>query len=49
MKGVLYRFYGENGSKYHQLVLRIEYRSQAIVMLHNENGYQGAECTVTLV
>ena len=36
-------------SKYHQLILPIEYRAQAMVMLHNEYGHQGVECTVALV
>ena len=49
IKGVLHRIYEENGSKYHQLVLPIEYRAQALVMLHDENGHQGAEFTVALV
>ena len=49
MKGVLHRIYQENGSKYHQLVLPIEYRAQAMAMLHGENGHQGVECTVALI
>ena len=49
IKGVLHRIYEENGSKYHQLVLSIEYRAQAMVIFHDENGHQGVEHTVTLV
>ena len=49
IKGVLHRIYEENGSKFHQLVLPIEYRAQAMVMLHDENGHQGVKCTFTLV
>ena len=43
IKGVLHRIYEENGSKYHQLILPIEYRAQAMAMLHDENGHQGVE------
>ena len=49
IKGVLHRIYEETGSKYHQLFLPIEYRAQAMVMLHYENGHQGVEHTVALV
>ena len=49
IKGVLHRVYEENGSKYHQLVLPIEYRAQAMGMLHDENGHQVVEGTVVLV
>ena len=46
IEGVLHRIYEENGSKYHQLILPIEYWAQAMVMLHDENGHQGVEWTV---
>ena len=49
IKGVLHRIYEENGSKYHQLILPIEYWAQAMVMLHDENGHQGVEWTVALI
>ena len=49
IKGVLHRIYEENGSKYHQLVLPIQYRAQALAMFHDENGHQGVECKVALV
>ena len=49
INGVLHRIYEENGSKYHQLILPIEYRAQAMVMLHDENGHQGVEHTVALL
>ena len=49
IKGVLHRIYEENGSRYHQLILPIEYRAQAMAMLHDENGHQGVERTVALV
>ena len=49
IKGVLHRIYEENGSKYHQLVLPTEYRAQAMVMLHDENGHQGVKHTVAPV
>ena len=49
IKGVLHRIYEENGSRCHQLVLSIEYRAQAMVMLHDENGHQGVKHTVALV
>ena len=49
IKGVLHRMYEENGSKYHQLILPIEYWAKAMVMLLYENGDQGVEQTVALV
>ena len=49
IKGVLHRIYEENGSKYHQLILPIEYQAQAMAMLHDENGHQGVEWTVALI
>ena len=33
VKGVLHRIYEENGSKYHQLILPIEYRAQAMALI----------------
>ena len=49
IKGVLHRIYEKNGSKYHQLILPIEYWAQAMAMLHDENGHQGVEWTIALV
>ena len=45
----MHRIYEENGFRYHQLVLPIEYRAQAMVMLRDENSHHGVKCTAALV
>ena len=49
IKGVLHKIFEENGSKYHQLILPIEYQARAMAMLHDDNGHQGVEWTVALI
>ena len=48
-QGVLYRVYEQDGTKYHQLVLPIEFRAQAIELLHNQQGHQAVEHMLQLV
>ena len=49
IKGDLHRVHEENGPKYHQTELPIEYRAQRIGMLHDVNSHQGVKCTLALV
>ena len=42
-QGVLHRVYEQDGAKYHQLILLIEFRAQAIELLHNQQGHQAVE------
>ena len=46
---VLHRVYEQDGAKYHQLILPIEFRDQAMELLHNQQGHQAVECTLELV
>ena len=39
-QGVLHRVYEQDGAKYHQLVLPIKFRAQAMELLHNQQGHQ---------
>ena len=48
-QGVLHRVYEQDGAKYHQLILPIEFRAQAMELLHNKQGHQAVECTLQLV
>ena len=43
-QGVLHRVYEQDGAKYHQLILLIEFRAQAMELLHNQQGHQAVEC-----
>ena len=42
-QGVLHRVYEQDGSKYHQLILPIEFRGQAMELLHNQQVHQAVE------
>ena len=42
-QGVLHRVYEQDGSKYHQFILPIEFRAQVMVLLHDEQGHQAVE------
>ena len=46
---VLHRVYEQDGAKYHQLILLIEFRAQAMELLHNQQGHQAVEHTLQLV
>ena len=48
-QGVLHRVYEQDGAKYHQLVLPLEFRAQAMELLHDQQGHQAVECTLQLV
>ena len=48
-QGVLHTVYEEDGAKYHQLILPIEFRAQPMELLHNQQGHQAVECTLQLV
>ena len=48
-QGVLHRVYEQDGARYHQLILQIEFRAQAMQLLHNQQGHQAVECTLQLV
>ena len=37
--------YKEDGDKYHQLILPVEFSAQVMELLHNEQGHQEVECT----
>ena len=41
--------YEQDGGKYHQLILLIEFRAQAMELLHNQKGHQVVEHTLQLV
>ena len=41
--------YEQDGAKYHQLILPIEFRAQAMELLHNGQGHQAVEHTLQLV
>ena len=42
-QGVLHKVYEQDGAKYHQLILPIEFRAKAMELLHNQQGYQAVE------
>ena len=46
---MLHRVYEQDGAKYHQLVLPIEFRVQAMELLHDQQGLQAVECTLQLL
>ena len=48
-QGVLHRVYEQDGAKYHQLILPIEFRAQAMELLHDQQGHQAVECMLQLV
>ena len=48
-QGVLHRVYEQDGAKYHQLILPLEFRAQAMELLHNQQGHQAVECMLQLV
>ena len=48
-QGVQHRVYERDGAKYHQLILPIEFRAQAMELLHNQQGHQAVECMLQLV
>ena len=48
-QGVLHRVYKQDGAKYHQLILHIKFRAQAIELLHNQQDHQAVEHTIQLV
>ena len=48
-QGVLHRVYEKDGAKYHQLILPIEFRAQAMELLHNQQGHQAVERMLQLV
>ena len=48
-QGVLHRQCEQDGAKYHQLILPIEFRAQAMELLHNQQGHQAVEHTLQLV
>ena len=48
-QGVLHRVYEQDGAKYHQLISPIEFRAQAMELLHNQQGHQAVECMLQLV
>ena len=41
--------YEQDGAKYHQLILPIEFRTQAMELFHNQQGHQAVECMLQLV
>ena len=42
-QGVLHRVYEQDGAKYHQLILPLEFRAQAMELLHDQQGHQAVE------
>ena len=48
-QGVLHRVYEQDGAKYHQLILPLEFRAQAMELLHGQQGHQAVERTLQLV
>ena len=46
---MLHRVYKQDGAKYHQLILPIEFRAQAMELLHDQQAHQAVECTLQLV
>ena len=46
---MLHRVYEQVGAKYHQLILPIEFRAQAMELLHNQQGHQAVECMLQVV
>ena len=48
-QGLLHRVNEQDGAKYHQLILPIEFRAQAMELLHNQQGHQAMEHMLQLV
>ena len=48
-QGVLHRVYEQERAKYHQLILPLEFRAQAMELLHNQWGHQAVEHMLQLV
>ena len=48
-QGVLHRVYEQDGAKYHQLILPLEFRAQVMELLHNQQGHQAVEHLLQLV
>ena len=48
-QGMLHRVYEQDGAKYHQLILPIEFRTQAMELLHKQQDHQAVECMLQLV
>ena len=48
-QGVLHRVYEQDGAKYHQLILPLEFRAQAVELLDNQQGHQAVERMLQLV
>ena len=48
-QGVLHRVYEQDGAKYHQLILPLEFRAQAMELLHDQQGHQAMEHRLQLV
>ena len=46
---MLYRVYEQDGAKYHQLILPLEFRAQAMELLHDQQGHQAVEGMLQLV
>ena len=47
--GELHIVYEQDGAKYHQLILPIEFRAQVMELLHNQQGHQAVENMLQLV
>ena len=48
-QGVLHRVNKQDGVKYQQIILPIEFRAQAMEILQKQQGHQAVECTLQLV
>ena len=46
---MLHRVYEQDGAKYHQLILPLEFRAQAMELLHDQQGHQAVERMLQLV
>ena len=46
---MLHRMYEQDGAKYHQLIFPIEFRAQAMELLHNQQCHQAVEHMLQLV
>ena len=48
-QGVLHRVYEQDGTKYHQLILPIEFRAQVMELLYKEQGHQAVDHMLQIV
>ena len=48
-QGVLHRVYEQDGAKYQQLILPIEFRTQTMELLHDKQGHKAVQHTLQLV